>query len=73
MGEWIRVMIVDDQKLLREGFRRLIELEGDFEVGPGDRGRFSRHQRIGRGKARRPHDDRCLTSLRGIAARCRTE
>jgi DNA-binding NarL/FixJ family response regulator len=32
MGEPIRIMIVDDQKLLREGFRRLIELEGDFEV-----------------------------------------
>jgi DNA-binding NarL/FixJ family response regulator len=30
--ERIRVMIVDDQKLLCEGFRKLIELEEDFEV-----------------------------------------
>ena len=32
MGERIRVMIVDDQKLLCEGFRKLIEMEADFEV-----------------------------------------
>lgn len=32
MGERIRVMIVDDQRLLREGFRTLIELEPDLEV-----------------------------------------
>lgn len=32
MGEHIRVMIVDDQQLLREGFRKLIELEPSLEV-----------------------------------------
>ena len=32
MAEKIRVMIVDDQRLLREGFRKLIELEPDLEV-----------------------------------------
>lgn len=32
MGKHIRVMIVDDQSLLREGFRKLIELEPDLEV-----------------------------------------
>ncbi len=32
MTERIRVMIVDDQKLLCEGFRKLIEMEEDFEV-----------------------------------------
>lgn len=32
MGEHIRVMIVDNQGLLREGFRRLIELEPNLEV-----------------------------------------
>lgn len=32
MTESIRVMIVDDQRLLREGFRKLIELEPDLEV-----------------------------------------
>jgi DNA-binding NarL/FixJ family response regulator len=30
--ERIRVLIVDDQRLLREGFRKLIELEPDLEV-----------------------------------------
>jgi DNA-binding NarL/FixJ family response regulator len=28
----IRVLIVDDQTLVREGFRKLLELEADFEV-----------------------------------------
>jgi DNA-binding NarL/FixJ family response regulator len=32
MGEPLRVVIVDDQRLLREGFRKLIELEPDLEV-----------------------------------------
>lgn len=32
MEERIRVMIVDDQRLLREGFRKLIELEPNLEV-----------------------------------------
>ncbi|MFD1675747.1 response regulator [Alicyclobacillus fodiniaquatilis] len=32
MGERIRVVIVDDQELLREGFRKLIELEPHLEV-----------------------------------------
>lgn len=32
MGERLRVLIVDDQRLLREGFRKLIELEPDLEV-----------------------------------------
>ncbi len=32
MRERIRVLIVDDQKLLREGFRKLIEMEPDCEV-----------------------------------------
>ena len=32
MRERLRVMIVDDQRLLREGFRKLIELESDLEV-----------------------------------------
>ncbi|GHO62500.1 DNA-binding response regulator [Ktedonobacter sp. SOSP1-85] len=32
MAERIRVMIVDDQRLLCEGFRKLIELESDLEV-----------------------------------------
>lgn len=32
MTEHLRVMIVDDQRLLREGFRKLIELEPDLEV-----------------------------------------
>ncbi|QQE79125.1 response regulator transcription factor [Alicyclobacillus sp. SO9] len=32
MEEPIRVMIVDDQRLLREGFRKLIELEPNLEV-----------------------------------------
>ncbi len=32
MAERIRVVIVDDQRLLREGFRKLIELEPDLEV-----------------------------------------
>lgn len=32
MGERLRVVIVDDQRLLREGFRKLIELEPDLEV-----------------------------------------
>jgi len=28
----IRVLIVDDQTLIREGFRKLLELEADFEI-----------------------------------------
>lgn len=32
MGERLRVLIVDDQRLLCEGFRELIELEPDLEV-----------------------------------------
>src|SRR5947209_11486353 len=32
MAERLRVMIVDDQRLLCEGFRKLIELEPDLEV-----------------------------------------
>jgi DNA-binding NarL/FixJ family response regulator len=32
MGERIRVLIVDDQRLLCEGFRKLIELEPNLEV-----------------------------------------
>jgi DNA-binding NarL/FixJ family response regulator len=32
MAERIRVLIVDDQRLLREGFRKLIELEPNLEV-----------------------------------------
>ncbi|HEY7417828.1 MAG TPA: response regulator transcription factor [Ktedonobacteraceae bacterium] len=32
MAEHIRVLIVDDQRLLREGFRKLIELEPNLEV-----------------------------------------
>ena len=32
MAELLRVMIVDDQRLLCEGFRKLIELEPDLEV-----------------------------------------
>jgi DNA-binding NarL/FixJ family response regulator len=32
MTEHVRVMIVDDQRLLCEGFRKLIELEPDLEV-----------------------------------------
>ena len=32
MAERIRVLIVDDQRLLCEGFRKLIELESDLEV-----------------------------------------
>lgn len=32
MAEHIRVVIVDDQRLLCEGFRKLIELEADLEV-----------------------------------------
>jgi DNA-binding NarL/FixJ family response regulator len=32
MPEKIRVLIVDDQTLVREGFRKLLELEPDFEV-----------------------------------------
>ena len=28
----IRLMIVDDQKLMREGLRTLLELEGGFEI-----------------------------------------
>lgn len=32
MTERIRVVIADDQRLLREGFRKLIELEPDLEV-----------------------------------------
>src|SRR5579859_5789993 len=32
MVERLRVLLVDDQRLLREGFRKLIELESDLEV-----------------------------------------
>src|SRR5258708_38218644 len=32
MAERLRVLIVDDQRLLREGFRKLSELEADLEV-----------------------------------------
>jgi DNA-binding NarL/FixJ family response regulator len=32
MNQRIRVLIVDDQTLVREGFRKLLELETDFEV-----------------------------------------
>ncbi len=32
MAERIRILIVDDQTLVREGFRKLLELEPDFEV-----------------------------------------
>ncbi len=32
MAERLRVVIVDDQRLLREGFRKLIELEPNLEV-----------------------------------------
>jgi DNA-binding NarL/FixJ family response regulator len=32
MMERIRVLIVDDQTLIREGFRKLLELEADFEI-----------------------------------------
>lgn len=32
MTEHIRILIVDDQTLVREGFRKLLELEPDFEV-----------------------------------------
>ena len=28
----IRLMIVDDQKLMRQGLRTLLELEGGFEI-----------------------------------------
>ena len=32
MAEPIRVLIVDDQRLLCEGFRKLIEMEPELEV-----------------------------------------
>lgn len=32
MSEQVRVVVVDDQALLREGFRKLLELEPDIEV-----------------------------------------
>lgn len=32
MTQSVRILIVDDQTLVREGFRKLLELEADFEV-----------------------------------------
>jgi len=32
MAQSIRILVVDDQTLVREGFRKLLELEADFEV-----------------------------------------
>ncbi|MGE5775074.1 MAG: response regulator transcription factor, partial [Chloroflexota bacterium] len=32
MTDPIRLMIVDDQKLMREGLRTLLELEGNFKI-----------------------------------------
>src|SRR5215470_7669247 len=32
MSQDIRVLIVDDQTLVREGFRKLLELEPDLEI-----------------------------------------
>ena len=32
MNEPIRILLVDDQRLMRDGLRTLLELEGDLKV-----------------------------------------